>query len=783
MQFSMELITDDYGEETTWELTNINDAVLASGGPYLNNITINEQWCLGNGCYTWTIFDTYGDGICCEYGEGSYIINNDTEGAVVATGGVFTSMETVEFCITESVCVGGDSDGDGLCADVDCDDNDIAIGGAGTLCDDGNPDTIDDAYNSDCICAGKQEIPCVNGNASGYPCDNIDLVSFMPLADMGCVEANDIWGWTDPQTGTEYAIFGCTDRTTFIDISTPIAPVLIGSLLTHTSATTWRDMKVHADHAFIVSEAPGHGMQVFDLNQLRDVMNPPMTFGPTAHVGDLGNGLNLSNSHNIVVNEGSGFAYTVGSNTCQGGLTAIDISDPTNPVFSGCFSQDGYTHDAQCVNYIGPDGEYAGTEICFNSNENTLTIVDVTDKTDMTLISRTGYSGNVYSHQGWLTDDHEYFLMNDELDELVSGNNTRTHIWNVQDLDNPVYVGFYEAAVSSIDHNLYIQGNLAYMTNYRSGLRILDISDIANGNLSEVAYFDTYPADDNPQFNATWSNYPYFASGNIIVSDIEQGLFILKYNPTGGGPVLTANFAVSPMSVCIGESVSVTNNSTNAASYSWSAPGAMPAMSTDENPTFSYAQAGTYTITLTASDANGNSTAEREVVVYERPVVTSITGEELPVNGSTETYTAPFNQGSVYTWFISGGTQVSGGNTNTIEVMWSDPSNMAYLCVMERNANGCESEQQLCYDVLTVVSVEDIAVEKGLNIFPNPTDGILYIESNETPDNIEVFDVIGQRISVDYQNNTIDMSQQATGVYLIRVTYEEGSVTRRIRVD
>jgi len=221
----------------------------------------------------------------------------------------------------------------------------------------------------------------------------------------------------------------------------------------------------------------------------------------------------------------------------------------------------------------------------------------------------------------------------------------------------------------------------------------------------------------------------------------------------------------------MGESISVTNNSTNAVSYTWSAPGAMPAMSTDESPTFSYAQAGTYTITLTASDVNGSSAAGREVIVYERPVVASIAGEEFPVNGSTETYTAPFNQGSVYTWFISGGTQVSGGNTNTIEVMWSDPTNMAYLCVAERNANDCESEQQLCYDVLTVVSVEDIAFEKGLNIFPNPTDGILYIESNEMPDNVEVFDVIGQRIGVDYQNNIIDMSQQATGVYLIRVTY------------
>jgi len=205
-------------------------------------------------------------------------------------------------------------------------------------------------------------------------------------------------------------------------------------------------------------------------------------------------------------------------------------------------------------------------------------------------------------------------------------------------------------------------------------------------------------------------------------------------------------------------------------------------MSTDENPTFSFPQAGTYTITLTASNAEGSSTAEQLITVNDFPVVSSIMGEIMPLNGSTETYTVPFNQGSTYIWRISGGSQASGGNSNSIEITWDDPENMAYICVTETDANGCEGEE-FCYDVNTLVSVNDIASEKGLSIFPNPTDGLLYIQSNETPDNIEVFDVIGQRIQVNYQNNTINMSQQATGVYLLRVTYEEGSVTRRIMLN
>jgi len=242
-----------------------------------------------------------------------------------------------------------------------------------------------------------------------------------------------------------------------------------------------------------------------------------------------------------------------------------------------------------------------------------------------------------------------------------------------------------------------------------------------------------------------------------------------------------ADFSIKP-SICAGEPVTVDNNSSNATSYSWSAPSATPDTSTDKNPTFTFDEAGTYTITLIASNEISDNTVSQDITVYEVPVAGPITGAEMPVNGETETYTTPLNSGSVYKWRVEGGTQVSGGNTNTIEVMWNDPNNMAFVCITETDANGCQSTE-FCYDVVTVVGVEDIAFQKGLNIFPNPTDGMLYIESNEVPDNIEVFDVIGQRIAIDYQNNSIDMTQQATGIYLVRITYEEGSVTRRIIVE
>ena len=362
--------------------------------------------------------------------------------------------------------------------------------------------------------------PCVNGLAAGlYPCDNIDLYATMGVNQVGGGDMNDIWGWTDPLDGKEYVLLGRTNGTAFIDISNPTSPVYLGNLNTNTVSSLWRDVKVYGNYAFIVSEAGGHGMQVFDLTKLRNVTNPPVNFSADAVYTGFGN------AHNIVINEAKARAYGVGTNTASGGLHIVDISNPLNPTILGTFSQDGYTHDAQVVTYIGPDAQYQGKEIAFACNENTITIVDVDDPTDATLISTEGYSGSAYTHQGWLTEDHKYFVVGDELDEQQSGVNTRTYFFNVEDLNNPFLAGTYTATTSAIDHNLYIKDGIAYQSNYRAGLRMLDVSNAPNAE--EVGFFDLYPSSDAASFNGTWSNYPYFASGVVAVSHIEEGLFLL----------------------------------------------------------------------------------------------------------------------------------------------------------------------------------------------------------------------------------------------------------------
>ena len=404
--------------------------------------------------------------------------------------------------------------------------------------------------------------PCVGGNAGGYPCDNVDLLAFIPLATFSASSGNDIWGWTDPLNGKEYALMGLNNGTAFVDISDPVNPIYLGKLPTQTSSSTWRDIKVYNNYAFVVSEASGHGMQVFDLTRLRSVVGPPVTFTNDGYYSGFGN------AHNIVINEDLGYAYAVGTGTCSGGLHMVNIQNPTNPVGAGCFSADGYTHDAQCVNYTGPDPDYAGSEICFNANEDTLTIVDVTNKAAPVQVSRTGYANDAYTHQVWVNDDHLYLLMDDELDEQNYGFNTRTRVWDLTDLDSPVLIGYHSGSTTAIDHNLYVKDGNAFLANYRAGLQILNLAGISSASLNQVGYFDIYPANNNANFNGAWNVFPYYDSGVVIVSGIEQGLFVLQ-------PTLAPDFRFTAesasLAVCAPDSDSTTVNLTDINGYTGSA--------------------------------------------------------------------------------------------------------------------------------------------------------------------------------------------------------------------
>ena len=369
---------------------------------------------------------------------------------------------------------------------------------------------------------------CENGFAGDYPCNDYDLLTHISLEEIGDenTEGNDCWGWVDPLTNKEYALMGTNQGVTFIDISNPAKAIILGTIKTRTVNSSWRDVKVHKSIAYIVSEAADHGMQMFNLGRLRDVKNPPVEFTSDRDYSGFGS------AHNIVINEESNFAYAVGTKTFNGGPHFMDISTPFKPKEAGGFAEGTYSHDAQVVTYKGPDVDYTDKEILIGSNETEVVIVDVTDKDNPVKIASIDYPNIGYTHQGWFTEDFRYFLLGDELDERRQGVNTRTIIFDFTDLDNPLFHFEYFGNTAAIDHNGYVKDNLFFQANYTNGVRIIDITDIENKSIKEVGFFDTYPADNNTAFNGAWNVYPYFPSGNIIISDINNGFFVIRKSKT-----------------------------------------------------------------------------------------------------------------------------------------------------------------------------------------------------------------------------------------------------------
>jgi len=378
-----------------------------------------------------------------------------------------------------------------------------------------------------------EERRCTEGAVESFDCNDIELLAYIPISLLTAPEsargirANDNWGWTDSETGREYALVGRNDGTSFIDITDPTNPMLVGDLPKTPNtprSQLWRDIKTYGDHAFIVADGAGaHGMQVFDLTRLRDVLDPPVVFDP-----DLlyrGDGLNVvESSHNVIINEETGFAYLT-SRGCAG-MHMVDISEPMEPTFVGC-SEPGGTHDAQCIVYRGPDESYRGREICLRMSGNRFQISDVTDKSNPVELSTASHPNPAYMHQGWVTEDHRYFMMDDESD-VIAGNveTTRTLVWELDDLEDPILVKEFFGSLPASAHNLYVKGDFTYQANYKYGLHILDTSDPLNP--VEVGMFDTSPFGTGPGFGGAWSTYPFFDSGTILVTSMQEGLFMLK---------------------------------------------------------------------------------------------------------------------------------------------------------------------------------------------------------------------------------------------------------------
>lgn len=366
----------------------------------------------------------------------------------------------------------------------------------------------------------------LSGKRAGvdFNSQGVELISWMNLERFGAdvFGASDCWGYTSP-AGREYAIIALRNKVAFVEITTPSAPIVVGNFSAPVSL--WRDVKVYQNYAYSVSEGGG-GIQVFDMSNIDQG-----SVSELASVLDEENG--SDETHNVAIDTVSGYLYRTGGG--DNGLRIYSLADPTTPTFVTSWEL-RYVHDAQVKTFT--EGPYAGRQVVFacagfnGGYQNTgLTILDVTDKNNLQELFHYEYPSNTYSHQGWLSEDAQYFFLGDELDERFGTvSQTVTRIIDVSNLSAPSEVGTISNGLNAIDHNMYTKDGLLYQANYRSGLRVFDISDPLNAQ--EIAYFDTYEDDDEPRFNGLWNAYPYFESGTIIGSDMEKGLFLWRLSET-----------------------------------------------------------------------------------------------------------------------------------------------------------------------------------------------------------------------------------------------------------
>lgn len=358
----------------------------------------------------------------------------------------------------------------------------------------------------------------VAADPTQFASDGITLLSWLPLSEWpGATNANVVEGYVS-QSGREYAILGLSSGTAVVEVTNPGNATKVAFL--GGAKSLWRDIRTYGTHAYAISEGGG-GIQVFDLSQIDN--------GVFTQVGSVTVGGSQA-THTLFIDQASGFLYRAGGGS---GLRIYSLANPASPTFVAEWA-DRYVHEVTVVTYTS--GPYAGKQIAFACGglnngwtQTGLSILDVTNKAAITTLVHYQYPNARYSHQCWPTANMQYVYLNDEKDEQDLGIPGTTRIINIANLSAPVQVASWTNGLPAIDHNLYIKGDRAYLANYRSGLRVLDVSNPVAP--VEIAWFDTFPGSDAANFNGLWDCDPFLPSGIVLGSDIERGLFVWYVGP------------------------------------------------------------------------------------------------------------------------------------------------------------------------------------------------------------------------------------------------------------
>ncbi len=421
--------------------------------------------------------------------------------------------------------------------------------------------------------------PCVSNRSEGFACQSVSLLAHLPLADLMPTSSrgNDVWGFTDLNTGREYAFMGLERGVIILDVTNPEAPEKITTITG--SPTTWRDIKIyqHYDvtdkrwraYAYATADNVTDFLMVLDLSDLPngiEKINFRSDF-TAAHNTYL---VNTDYTYGLAQTSSGPQLGIAGGRENGGDHRLYSLSNPRAPSLL-TESVWGYAHDlasfpisdarksSQCT--IGQSS--AVCQVMSDFNENSIDVWDVTDPSSPQLLSSIGYANAAYVHSGWWTEDGRHLLVHDELDESTFGLNTTVRVFDMADIREPTMVGSWVGPTRAIDHNGFVKGNRYYIANYSEGLTVLDITDPSTPQ--RIGYFDTYPSSSETSFVGAWGAYPFFASGTIAVGDINTGLYLLRNETltSSSGSFLILNALQSAVE---GDTVTITVARTGGAS-------------------------------------------------------------------------------------------------------------------------------------------------------------------------------------------------------------------------
>ncbi len=415
-------------------------------------------------------------------------------------------------------------------------------------------------------------IACIQGSAGQFPCRNLDFASQVPLAQLSSrpVSAANVWGFVDLNDNREYAILGLRNGTAIVEVTDPAAPREVVTIPGNSSP--WREVKVYQvfdtganrwrAFAYVATEAANSGIQTIDMSGL------PLTAGLASTNLDTGSQhtlyvSNVDYATNAALPGLTPVLYVAGGNLNGGSWRAYILANPTFPQLLSNAPTTRYMHDS--TSFVVTDARTAQCapghnpcEVLVDFNVEAVELWDVTNKTQPVLLGTGTNPNNRYIHSGWPTANATHLIFHDELEEIQLGLPTRLYTLDLANLNAPTVQVSHTGPTTTTDHNGYVRGTSYYVSHYRRGLVVYDTAD--PNALVEIAHFDNYltPSANSAGTDCAWGVYPFLPSGTLLVSDIENGLFMLR-DQTRNLDANAGRLGFGELSVTAGESAGTIN--------------------------------------------------------------------------------------------------------------------------------------------------------------------------------------------------------------------------------